>query len=397
MVVIMKKLFVYCFTDGIQSFAPILMWVILPLVFCDSMYAEGFILTYPYQFIFGILYSLLFTSQLKYEKKENIGVSNSYTGLILLYLVSVIIFFISVMFYDKIAVVLGFELDRFPVFIFSLWNLVLDWVFMGLLTRKQYNGGSKFACWLAYLWHLSKLCFIFVLSLFLGHNAVLMITGLVYGVILLGWFFNNIVKLRFNIAALKFSIDSVSYNIGMTLVYVFGINNLSSVGYLAEYNMMSLCTDTQWDVLSTGIDTDTTLNVVEGNYNKKLYIRHIAYSIILLVSSLILLFIVSLIPVYRDNLDFRYIFITLMMEMIWFPFYGVVYTMSSWITIMKPSILQAVVNFVRYSLRIILTFIIVSDYTVSFAMIGACVIGNIMIIGLYYYLRSDNSGSRVIR
>lgn len=47
----MKKLLKYSITDGLQSFMPILLWALLPLFYKDSIWVEGLIVTYPYQFV----------------------------------------------------------------------------------------------------------------------------------------------------------------------------------------------------------------------------------------------------------------------------------------------------------------------------------------------------------
>ena len=127
--------------------------------------------------------------------------------------------------------------------------------------------------------------------MFVSSEITLAITLVVYMFVILIWFFGHIDEFGFSVNAFKFSIEPVSYDLGLTITYLF---NLSGNGFLAEYNMMSLCTDTQWDVLSTGIDTNTTLNVADGKYDKSLYYIHIVYSVILFVSSALLLVIMCL-------------------------------------------------------------------------------------------------------
>lgn len=69
----MKKLLKYSITDGLQSFMPILLWALLPLFYKDSIWVEGLIVTYPYQFVGMVLYNVLFLSQIKYEEAEHLN------------------------------------------------------------------------------------------------------------------------------------------------------------------------------------------------------------------------------------------------------------------------------------------------------------------------------------
>lgn len=220
--------------------------------------------------------------------------------------------------------------------------------------------------------------------MFVSSEITLAITLVVYMFVILIWFFGHIDEFGFSVNAFKFSIEPVSYDLGLTITYLF---NLSGNGFFAEYNMMSLCTDTQWDVLSTGIDTNTTLNVADGKYDKSLYYIHIVYSVILFVSSALLLVIMCFIPVYHDSLNFGYIWTAFLIEMIWFPLYAIVYTMQGWITMMSPTILQGVLNIFKYVLRTVLTVVIVSEYAVSYAMCVVAVVGNLLYIIMYFYLR----------
>lgn len=94
----MKKLLKYFVTDSIQSFIPVLMWALLPLIFRNTIWAEGYITTYPYQFLYELLYHLIFKSQLKHEKCKH-EENNNYalTGIILLSIASILIYVASIL------------------------------------------------------------------------------------------------------------------------------------------------------------------------------------------------------------------------------------------------------------------------------------------------------------
>lgn len=54
-----------------QSFFPVLLWILIPLFTGDSLWAEGYIVTYPYQFVGAILYNVIFKSQVKLDMDEH--------------------------------------------------------------------------------------------------------------------------------------------------------------------------------------------------------------------------------------------------------------------------------------------------------------------------------------
>ena len=66
---------------------------------------------------------------------------------------------------------------------------------------------------------------------------------------------------------IKYQISSMPSNIGMLIIYLFGLTDINgTIGFLASYNIMAMCTDTQWDILYSAIDTKTSLEVCNGNY-----------------------------------------------------------------------------------------------------------------------------------
>ena len=67
---IMKRLLKLAGVDALQSFLPVLLWALLPLFTGDPIWAEGYIVTYPYQFVGLILYNIMFKSQAKLDMDE---------------------------------------------------------------------------------------------------------------------------------------------------------------------------------------------------------------------------------------------------------------------------------------------------------------------------------------
>lgn len=388
----MSKLFKLGFTNGIQSLFPVILWAVLPLLFNDTIYAEGYIVSYPYQYIGMIMYESLVKSQLKYEKKNHIS-GNRYavTGLTILYLFSIVVFGGSVALWDSISSVLNLEDEYFRLFCFSVWNLQIDWVLMGVCTLYQYRDNNKSAFLLAMVWHSSKIILLTALGYFIGSYIAMFVVGVLFGIILLILIIRfGVGKYVFNISSIKYGVDGLSSSFGMFVTYVFGIRNMASAGVLAAYNIMSMCTDTQWDILDSAIDTDTTLSIVDNGYNKKLFINHLIFSIVLFLSGVATIFIINCFPIYRDSIDFNYVWIVFLLECSWFPVYSVSYTMSSWIVLMHPNMGLAYINIIKYVVRASVTIYCISDYGVTIAMICAAVIGNLSKIVMYfYYKRKD--------
>lgn len=70
-VIVMKRLLKLAAVDALQSLFPVLLWMLMPLFLGDSMWAEGYIVTYPYQFIGLMFCNILFKSQMKLDMDEH--------------------------------------------------------------------------------------------------------------------------------------------------------------------------------------------------------------------------------------------------------------------------------------------------------------------------------------
>lgn len=388
----MKKLLKYFVTDSIQSFIPVLMWALLPLIFRNTIWAEGYITTYPYQFLYELLYHLIFKSQLKHEKCKH-EENNNYalTGIILLSIASILIYVASILNWESIKYILGFSEAHKSVFVFSLGNLIIDWILMAIIVVYQYNDENKQAFKITIAYCISKSVLVCLAA---KYNMDVNIIVLVYAVILAIAILSKMkgYKFKFSINAFKYSISPVSSSFCMMIVYILGISKMTnhSLEVLSAYNLMSMCCDTQWDAYSSSVDTNTTLHITSGKFEeqrRKLFIDAILHGILMIVLSASCVFICMTLPIYRDSINFKYVWIMFSLECLTFPLYGIQYTARSWTAVSHPNPFQALSNIIKYIIRTLVTLTLPTIYAVSEAVISSCIIGLIFEVCIYKYYR----------
>lgn len=388
----MKKLLKYFVTDSIQSFIPVLMWALLPLVFNNTIWAEGYITTYPYQFLYELLYHLIFKSQLKHEKCKHENNNNyALTGIILLSITSALIYIVSILSWEPIKYILGFSEEHKSIFIFSLGNLIIDWILAAIIVLYQYNDENKQAFIVTVIYCISKL----VLVCFAArYNVDVNIIVMVYAIILVIAILLKLkgYKFKFSIKAFKYSISPVSSSFCMMVVYILGISKMTgySLDVLSAYNLMSMCCDTQWDAYSSSIDTNTTLYIISGNFEtqrKKLFRDAILHGVLMIILSATCIFVCMLLPIYRNSIKFEYVWIMFLLECLTFPLYGIQYTTRSWTALSHPNPFQALANIAKYILRTLVTVTLPTVYAVSIAVIFSCMSGLLFEVCIYKYYR----------
>lgn len=395
----LRRLLKVGFIDSIQSFSPVLIWILLGVMFRDTQYANGYIIAYPYQYIGSILYYLLFKSQLKSEVKNCATNHNrSYTGLKLLLLVYTIITCMSIKFSGVILTVMNLDASNKYIFSFGVSSILMDWVLFGVVTVLEYDDKNVKAFTTTLFWYLSKVVCILMLGHLESHEAVLMFIT-IYMFILL-----NVIVLKsckttepsFYISdSIKYSLCYIPTDIGMIIIYVFGISDMSSnsIAVLSAYNLMSMCTDVQWDILRSALDTIGTLKTKAGKFiseRKRLFTDAVLYSFVVFLSSCLMIIICYFIPAYRNTINFTMVWIMFILECFGFPYYAIKYSALAWISVEHPNLYVFAIQAITYTARFITMYITPGAYNVSFSVVIACIVGNTLSMILYStYMRKE--------
>lgn len=373
---LIKLLKIGC-TNAIASFMPIVLWFSIGLLYKDESIQQGFSVTYSYQFLFMLFASILVRGQLKNEAKNSGTKAYSNLGIILFMLSGVIVFSLSILFSKNILEFFGFVHKTYlPVLVYGISMLLMDYTLYYLVLTIQYKADNRHAFKLSSLWYILRVIVILVVRIFVSdYRFGLCTVAGVQFIILLNVLFKELDIQHIGVdikAGFKYTIADIPANVFMCLVYIIGYGNVSST-YFASYNLEALCTDTQWDILDSAIDTTVTKEICTNgmtNY-KRLKVAGIVYSIILYLSSALMLFLCSFIC---KGVDIRITTIIFLVECSGFPFYALTYCVASRLAVQCPTVLSGILGVIRYIARLVVTTFVDSEYAISLGVVASCIL-----------------------
>ncbi len=314
--------------NSIQSLSPILVWTLLGLSLGDVRYSDGFIMTYIYQFIGELIYAVVFKGQLKSETKNNRNNHEaSHTGIRLLLIIYTVVFVIQYLFRREILSVMSIKYENEGLFLFGTAQVFMDWILYAIATLYQYDLKNIKSLRIILIWYVSKFACIITLSRLFCPDLVMILISIIMYVLLCVLIIRECFKTRVSFSivdGIKYSLYEIPQSIGMTIIYAFGISSMAyrSAAVLSAYNMMSMCTDIEWDIMHSSIDTIGTLKVKGKEFvnNKKSLFRDSAiYAIILILVSALTISVFEHIPSYKYSVDFNIVWTMFLLECLGFP------------------------------------------------------------------------------
>lgn len=376
--------------DVPQSIAPILIYTVLSMLYSNQNISKGFSLTYPYQFLFMSICAVTVRAQLKSEAKSGSIGDRSYSGIIVWLLLAALIDCVSYMNIDSILKIFDESADSAIIFMYGIIMLTLDYTIYYTVNIMQYQEKFKRATILTLSWYATRFATAYAVSLFISdYKQGLHLITTIQIILLVLFLFFTVRPRQFSISlrdGFKYSVNSLPHSILMCLIYLFGYSKAANVdgGYFAAYNLEALCTDTQWDILSSGIDTAVTTEICKNNTkNKKQYIiGGILYSILLYISSAVMLLLY--LNMFAD-VDSTKVWLIFIMECSGFPLYAIMYCIEAEIVIIKPLPVIAVLTVVRYVVRTVITMLASTPYAISFGVLTSLCLGLIQ-WGIVYKL-----------
>lgn len=390
-VIVMKRLLKLAAVDALQSLFPVLLWILMPLFLGDSMWAEGYIVTYPYQFIGLMFCNILFKSQMKLDMDEHGKPGDrAKTGIILYVILWAFVVVVSFMEWDFVKLLFGLDEKYRELFCFSLLSLALSWVLAAVISKKQYekkNGLPLTCLW----WGIEILgCLLLAKS---GYS--LMYVFLFMGIILLFVVIREThgLRLSFSACGIRFVTVHLVSNLGMFVVYLFGLRSLcTDTAMLAAYNLMSMCSDTQWDIVESAVDTHVTLSLSDGSYKERKALRDgFLFGVLLLSTVAACILCLSMVPVYRDTIDFRIVWILAATETSWFLADGIANVMEAYMAFKSPSHIQPFLMMFVYVIRASVTMLCPSIWAVSIGMALAELFYIVSTMCLYFVKRRKDT------
>ena len=389
---VMKRLLKIGLGMSLGSITPILIWILLGLMHGKEM-TNGMAYTYPYQFVFMLLASMLCKAQCKYATKEKCDIANyGRTGALMFLSISLIIAIVSLINIDVVGGYFGAASDIGKyAFAYGLLSMCIDWTAYYFADVYYYEEQDDKANKMMIEWYGTKVIYVLmtVIPYFNYERAVVFIVVTSTCQLLKIIVYNRPDKLMFNLkASVKYSLEDLAYNPFMALIYIFGIHdmNIQSAAILSAYNMVINCTDTQWDIVGA-VDTDVTNEYCNGTYDKnicKIYKNVIGYSSILLISSILMLAVCHFL---YPEVDMKYAIIQFVIEMVIFVPNAVSNVWTAWYAVAYPTPWIFIITLIKYVIRFSVQFIIASVYAVPLGVLIACSAGIVLKGSLYRYSR----------
>lgn len=394
----LRKILKIGLTNIMPSVVPIIIWSVLSFLYNNNVIAQGFSLTYPYQFIYMGLYAVTIRGQIKSEAKQHSIGDRSNSGVVMFLLFSAVIIITSYIFRRQILSFYNFNyIEHTPILMYGIIIIVCDYTIFCITLISQYKNKHKDALFVNLKWYSLRIVVAFIVGIFVKdyYRGMYILTGI--EVIVLSMFLIKRVSWnKFGISfrdGIKYTMSELPHDVLMCLIYIFGYGKAASMagGYFAAYNIEALCTDTQWDILDSGIDTTVTTEICDTGNNdiRKVKVAAVLYSIILFISSALMIAAHSFL---YTNVDIGKVFLIFVIECAGFPIYALCYCEAGRIVINNPTPLIAILTIIRYIVRLAITSLIKSPYAISYGVVFSCVYNAFQWYIIYKYVNRKELG-----
>lgn len=377
----MKKLFTIGLGQCFGSIIPVMVWAVMGKLHGDA-FANGMAFTYPYQFIFAILWHATYVGNIKHGLKDGHDACDfGRTGILVGMAAGILVTVVSVCNMDMIGGFLGVSsrTDRWA-FLFGIGSMAIDWPAYYLGEQYQYYGDDRRGTRFIAMWYILKLALVCITAIpMFGCSEAVVFILTVQAVILVVLMVKHGIphKMRFSLyQGMRYTIHDMFYNAFMTVIYLFGIHGMSveDISLLAAFNLMVLCTDTQWDVCGSAIDILVTTYVCDGTFEKrrkKIFGDNLLFSLFMAVSCYGMLWVMLF--MYKD-VDPLITLIFISIELSTMVPYGAIDTMTAYIGVQYPNAWTGILTILKYTVRITAQSLIPSPYAISIALPVAVVL-----------------------
>lgn len=270
----MRRLYKIGFNYGLASLIPIISWFILGIL-VDKDLANIFSLTYPLQFIWGILANIFGTGALVHQSRDNNDVAIK-SGIILSIVVGAIVFGFVILNIESYTSMMSMVGGKYQLWgIYSIILLYLQLVQGAVFNRYYYEGKDNVASRYCILCNIGNLIALVVFSMVFQENQVLIVvftlsvSTLETGFLVYKGLKNSNKGFKYSLSkCFKYESSSILSNTLFFLIFSFGLSNAMSYGsdYTTAINFVALVTDTQWDILVT-LSTVAKLDIAQGRFN----------------------------------------------------------------------------------------------------------------------------------
>lgn len=292
----MKRLLRISLDTLLTSTLPIIMWILLGIIVNKNI-TNIFTLTYPIQFIMGLLVSIFGIGaniNAVKSKRNNLVDSNIILGCF----VGGILTFILCVNVDTYIEFMSMEVNIYKVFcIYSFILLYLQLILQLVSQKLYYMNENKKSNRLTMFFNITNIALIVTISLITKKQEISVIITLVIDAIIIALItIKNIKILKFEfdiINNMKYVSNDMLDKIGMFIIYFIGFKNTFEYGaiYLVAINFETLITDAQWD-MSYAIITTATIDSSKNSLNYKKSINNAYKLIAILITSTLIMGII---------------------------------------------------------------------------------------------------------
>ena len=390
----MKRLFSIGAGLFIFSIVPIASWLVLAIILGDSRISNVFSITYAMQFVWAIL-KYIFGSGANIRKEKENNSNAVYNSIFWGAIFSIVIFSIPLIFVDSYIHFFGQDVQFYKIYVFySIFLLLLQTLFALILEKLYFEDRDKTANIHLFAFNLINFCTLILLCLIIKTTWVALLISLtvlvVYIIILYIKEFKKF-KISFDFFKnIKYESANIASSFFMMLIYLFGFKNVFVAGeeYVLAISLSTLCTDAQWDTLGA-ISTIAKVDISKNRFDYKKQMRQsYFFSLIVMLSSLIMFF--SLFSVYGVNLNIALIYLVFQFfDMILTPY---TYILNTFTQIEYSPTLNTISYLSFKVLRSLLSIFILSPFCTEIGQITQAILAFLfyLILRLTKYKIIDN-------
>lgn len=356
----MKRLLKISFDLSLLSFIPIISWFLLGII-VDKNLINIFTLTYPLQFIYYILKSMLSTganiSKVK-DKNDNAVM----TGLVIGIISSLIIFGFIAINIDSYINFMNMDINTYKTFaIYSVIQIGIQLIFAFVLDKLYYEEKNDTANKYSLCFNLINFFVLIITSLVTKNQIIIAtVTLLTISIFTIYILIKSWDKFNFKLNLLKcIKYDSVELfnNFAFLIIFLFGLSNALEFGseYALALTFVALITDTQWDTFNSIVIT-SQIDISKKKFNYKEH-RNNAYKLMFILLCTVFIMFISLSWFY--NLNYKLVAIYFAFEFVNFMIYPIYriktcYLQIEWSAI-KTTSNKIIASILRMSLSLLKT------------------------------------------
>ena len=290
----MKRLFTIGSGLLIGSIIPVISWVVLSVVLGDDRITNVFSICYAFQFVWIIL-KCLFGSGANIRKEKEKDKNAVWNGIFWGAIFAVIIFTFPIIFIDGYINFFGQDVSFYKIYvIYGLLQLFEQTLLQLIMEKLYFEDKEKVANIHLFSFNILNFLILIALCLLISNTFLaLMITLGIMFIYIIGLFIWQFEKFKIDfkfIKNIRYESNNLINALFMFAIYTFGYRNAFQAGedYLLALNLVALCTDTQWDML-TARDTVAKVDIAKGRYGYKKEMKYAyIYTAVLAVSSIVM-------------------------------------------------------------------------------------------------------------